>query len=218
VFTHIDFLALTKYTAGSQLPVWPKPGKEPLVDVDRAVLVAVHHQAAVLILAAIHPFPQGHVLLALADVTCLRRIVLIYYREFFPKAQTLVGQHLHKAIEPPIIICHAVAYLPLAPFFGGLVPLILDDHLPLGEIADHHSPFSQSVCDEMGGFMQTVLLLTPLLLCYPLIHLGEMDVAAGLLLALVPFRADFIQLFVVPAVALKSTDVVEAPLVVDACG
>src|SRR5215472_15360887 len=31
---------------------------EPLVEVDRAVLVTVHHQAAVLIFTAIRPFPQ----------------------------------------------------------------------------------------------------------------------------------------------------------------
>ena len=63
--------------------------------------------------------------------------------QFFPKAQTLVGKHLHKAVETPIIIHHAVAYLPLAPFLGGLTLLLLDDHLPLGKIANDHSPFSQ---------------------------------------------------------------------------
>ena len=45
-----------------------------------------------------------------------------------------------------------------------------------------------------------------------------MDVAAGFLLALVPFRADFIELFVVPAVAFEPADVVEASLIVDSCG
>ncbi|MDQ2717004.1 MAG: hypothetical protein M3Z08_19035, partial [Chloroflexota bacterium] len=30
-----------------RLRVWPQPGKEPLVDVDRAILVAVHHQTTV---------------------------------------------------------------------------------------------------------------------------------------------------------------------------
>ncbi len=49
--------------------VWRKPRNEPLVDVERAVLVAVHHQTAVLILAAIHPFPQRHVLHVLARMT-----------------------------------------------------------------------------------------------------------------------------------------------------
>jgi len=35
-FKHIDSLALTKYTAGSQLPVWRRLRNEPLVHVDRA--------------------------------------------------------------------------------------------------------------------------------------------------------------------------------------
>jgi hypothetical protein len=38
--------------------------------------------------------------------------------------------------------------------------LLLDDHLLLGKIADDHSPFSQSECDEMRGFVQTVALYT----------------------------------------------------------
>ena len=136
--------------------MWPRPGNEPLVDVDRAVLITVHHQATVLILAPIRPFPQGHILLVFARMTHLRRIALIYYREFFPKTQTLVGKHLHKAIEPPSIIHHAIADTPLVPLLPGLLLLLFDDHLLLGKIANHHSSFSQSVCDEMGGFMQTV--------------------------------------------------------------
>ncbi len=164
MFTHIDSLAHTKYTAGSRLPVWRRPRNEPLVDVDRAVLVAIHHQAAVLILTAIRPLPQWHVLLVLTGMAHPGCIAFAYYIEFFPVMQTLVFEHLHKAVEPPIIIHQAVAYLSLAPFFGGLVLLLLDDHLLLGKIADHHSPFSQSVCDEMGGFVQTVALLTTLAL------------------------------------------------------
>src|SRR6266702_7653328 len=93
--------------------------------------------------------------------------------------QTLVGKHLHKAVEPPIIIYHTVTDAPLVPLFGGLLSFFLNDHLPLGKIADYHSPFSQLVCDEMRSFMQTV------------------------------------SLFVVPAVALEPTNVVEASLVVD---
>jgi hypothetical protein len=153
-------LALTKYTAGSHLPVWPKPGNEPLVDVDRAILVTVHHQAAVLVLAAIRPFPQRHVLLVLARMTHPGGIALINYREFFPRAQTLVGEHLHKAVESPVIVDHAVTDTPPVSFFAGLVFLLLDDHLLLGKIADDHSPFSQSECDEMRGFVQTVALYT----------------------------------------------------------
>src|SRR5438874_10664 len=109
--------------------VWRKPRNEPLVDVERAVLVAIHHQATVLILAAIRSFPQRHVLLLFAGVTRPGGIALINYREFFPKTQTLVFEHLHKAVESPVIIDHAVADLPLALLFGGLVLLLLDDHL-----------------------------------------------------------------------------------------
>src|SRR6266702_3303546 len=54
-------------------------------------------------------------------MTQLRRIALIDDREFFPKAQTLVDKHLHKAVEPPIIIYHPVADAPLVPLLGGLV-------------------------------------------------------------------------------------------------
>ncbi len=129
--------------------MWRGPRKEPLVDVDRAVLVAIHHQAAVLILAAIRPFPERHVLHVFARAAHPGGIALAYYIQFFPKAQTLVGQHLHKAIETPIIIDHAVAHTPLVPLLAGLVLLLLDDHLPKGAIADHHSPFSQCAGDEM---------------------------------------------------------------------
>src|SRR5579859_491660 len=97
-------------------------------------------------------------------MACLRGVTFTYYKEFFPNMQTLVGEHLHKAVETPIIIHQAIAYLPLALFFGGLLLPFLDGHLLLGKIANHHSPFSQSVRDEMGGFMQTVLLFTLLLL------------------------------------------------------
>ncbi len=111
-------------------------------------------------------------------------IAFINDMEFFPKAQTLVDKHLHKAIETPIIIHHAVADLPLLALLGGLILALLDDHLPLGKIADHHSPFSQSVCDEMGGFMQTVVLFAPFVLSNPLVDLGEMNVAARFFLHL----------------------------------
>ena len=70
-------------------------------------------------------------------------IALINYIQFFPKALTLVFQHLHKAVKPPIIIHYTVADLPLALLFAGLALFLLDDHLPLGKIANDHSPFSQ---------------------------------------------------------------------------
>jgi hypothetical protein len=193
---------LSDSTPHSLESVWPRPGKEPLVDVDRAVFVAIHHQAAVLILTAIGSLPQWHHLLVFAQMTHPGRIAFVYYIEFFPKAQTLVLEHLHKAVETPIIIYHAVSSLPLALFLVGLMFLFLDDHLPLGKIANDHSPFSQCASDEMGGFMQTVSLLAPLLLCHPLVDTREMEIAAGLLLAFVPFRANLVKLLVVPAIAL----------------
>ena len=63
---------------------------EPLVEVGRAVLICT----------AIRPFPQRHVLRAFAPMT----IAFVDDMQFFPKAQTLICKHLHKAVEPPVII------------------------------------------------------------------------------------------------------------------
>src|SRR5579859_2501266 len=104
------------------LCVWPRPGEEPLGDVDRAVLVRVHHQAAVL--TAIRAYPERHVFFVLTDMTCFGGSAFADNIQFFPKAQTLVLQHLHKAVETPIIVHQTVAYLSLAPFFGGLALLL----------------------------------------------------------------------------------------------
>ncbi len=140
-------------------------------------------------------------------------MTFVYYKQFFPKTQTLVGKHLHKAVETPIIVHHAVAYLPFPPLFAGLMLLFLNDHLPLGKIANDHSPFSQCASDEVRGFMQTVSLFAALLLRNPFIDLGEMDVSTGFLLALVALGANLVELLVVGAVALEAADVVETSLV-----
>src|SRR5256884_9300086 len=116
--------------------------------------------------------------------------------------QTLVGKHLHKAVEPPIIIYHTVTDAPLVPLFGGLLSFFLNDHLPLGKIADYHSPFSQLVCDEMRSFMQPVSLFVRLAFGDPLVHLGEMDVPACFLLAAVTLGRTLVKLFVVLSVAI----------------
>src|SRR5713226_2572922 len=100
------------------------PRKEPLSDVDRAVFVTVHHQATVLVETAIRPLPEWHVLLVLARMTHPGGIALAYYREFFPKAQTLVGKYLHKAIETPVIVHHAVANASPGALFG-VTPVII---------------------------------------------------------------------------------------------
>ena len=94
--------------------------------------------------------------------------------------------------------------------------LFLDDHLPLGKIANDNSSFSQFASDKARGFMQIVPVCVARAFGHTLVPIREKDVAARLLLAPVPFRADFVQLFVVPAIALEAADVVEASLVVDA--
>ena len=65
-----------------QLRVWPSPGNEPLVDVDRTIVITVHHQATVL--TVIRSLPQWHVLLLLAHMTRLGGIAFTYNMQFFP--------------------------------------------------------------------------------------------------------------------------------------
>ena len=55
--------------------VWPRPGKEPLVNIDRAVFIAVHDEST--ILTTIRPFPEWHELHAPTPATGLGRVVLI---------------------------------------------------------------------------------------------------------------------------------------------
>jgi hypothetical protein len=62
--------------------------------------------------------------------------------QFFPGVLTLVFQHPHKAIQPPVVEDGAVQRVPLLLVGFG-------DHLPLGKIANHHSAFNQPVGDEM---------------------------------------------------------------------
>src|SRR5712692_9578139 len=139
--------------------------------------------------------------------------------QFFPKAHTLVLKHLHKAVETPIIVHHAITHAPLVALFGGLfLMVLLHDHLPLGEIANDNSSFSQFASDEMRSFMQTVAVFVAFAFRHPLVHLGEMDVPTGLLLTAVSFGAKLVQLLVVPTVALEPADVVKAALVSDAHG
>ncbi len=57
--------------------MWPKPGKKPLEDVDRAILITVHHQATCFIGTAIGPFPQRHVLLVSTATTHLACVPFI---------------------------------------------------------------------------------------------------------------------------------------------
>ncbi len=194
-----------------QLRVWPSPGNEPLVDVNRTVVVTVHHQAAVL--TAIRSLPQWHGLLLLTAMTLLGGIAFTYKIQFFPKQQTLVGKHLHKAVESLIIIHHAVPNVSFSPLFGGLALVFVHDHLLLRKITDDHSSFSQCARDEMRRFVQTVSLFVALLLGNAFVDLREMDVAARFLFALIALRADFIQLLVVPPITFEAANVVEPALV-----
>jgi hypothetical protein len=91
-------------------------------------------------------------LFALAGMAHFSRIAFTYDMQFFPNVQTLVFQHLHKAIETPIVVDHAVTDLPLASFFGSLTLMPFDDHLPLGKIADHH----MSNVNYLGPPMATI--------------------------------------------------------------
>ncbi len=97
-------------------------------------------------------------------MTHLRCIAFVYDMQFFPKAHTLVLKHVDKAVETPIIVHHAVTHAPLVPFFGGLVLVVLHDHLPLGKIANDNSSFSQFASDEMRCFVQTVAVFVAFLL------------------------------------------------------
>src|SRR5690242_20345145 len=130
--THVLIAALLMQHTALRGVCGPQPGKEPLVDVDRAVVVAIHHQATVL--TAIRALPQRHVLLVLADMARFGGMAFADDKEFFPNMQTLIGKYLHKAIETPIIIYQTVTNLSFSPFFAGLMFLFLDDHLPLGKI------------------------------------------------------------------------------------
>jgi hypothetical protein len=110
--------------------VWRKPRKEPLVDVDGAVFVAIHHQPTVR--TPIRPLTKRHVLLAFAGVAHFGGTGFINHVQVFPKAYELVREHLYKAIEPPIVVHQAIPDLSLAPLFGGfLITICLWERSPM---------------------------------------------------------------------------------------
>jgi hypothetical protein len=151
-------------------------------------------------------------------MTHLGSIAFTYYMQFFPNTQALVFEHLHKTVETPIIVDHPIANLPFPLLFRGLLFLLVHDHLPLGKITDDHSSFSQSVRDKRGGFVQTVVLFAAFAFGDALVHVREINVTSRLLLTSISLRADFVQLFVVPAIALEPANVVEAALITVAGG
>src|SRR5262245_23425661 len=91
----------------------------------------------------------------IVPATLLGRAPLSNSLQFLPSMPTLVGKHLHKSIDAPV-----VEYRPVT--IAMLLLVSLGDHLPLGEIADHHGAFNQSVGDEMRGFVQAVTLFVAL--------------------------------------------------------
>jgi hypothetical protein len=143
--------------------VWPKPGKEPLSDVDRAVLIAVHHQPTVP--TTIRALVKWHVLLLPTVAAGLARIAFIKEFQHFPSEVTFVLEHLHEGIQAPIVVDAAIELL-------ASLRMLFRDHLSLGKISDHHSALNQSVSDEMTCFVQTVTALVALLLRDALIDLG----------------------------------------------
>src|SRR5690348_3118822 len=206
---HVLIAALPRSTPHGLVRVWPEPGKEPLEDVDRTVHVAIQDQPTVRVPTAVRPLPQGHVLPSMTPAALLGRVPLSNRLQVLPSVPTLVGEHQHKAIQAPVIEDRPIA-------IAVLLLVGLGNHLPLGEIANHHGAFNQSVGDEMRGFVQTVTLFVALALRDALINLREVEVAAGFLLAAVPLRTNRVELAVVPVVALEATDRVDAPLLVHA--
>ena len=126
----------------------------------RAVLVTIHHQATVQ--ALIRSLVEWHLLHLFTTMTHFGRITFINNLQFFPIQQTLVCKHLYKSVETPVVVDQAITYLTLSLLLRGLALLFLPDHLLLGKISDDNSPFNQFASDEMGRFVQTILLLVAL--------------------------------------------------------
>jgi len=59
-------------------------------------------------------YPQRCIFLAITVTTRPGGIAFTYYKQVFPNALAVVFKQMHKALEPPVIIHHAVAHLRLA--------------------------------------------------------------------------------------------------------
>ena len=94
--------------------------------------------------------------------------------------------------------------------------MFFGDHLPLGKITHDHGSLNQCVSNEMGCFMQTVLLLVAFLLRDALIDFAEVDISARLLLTPGTLRPEFIQLLVVPLMTFEATNGIDTALLIDA--
>ncbi len=84
----MNFLVAQAHRTSASWRVWRKPRNEPFIDVDRAILVAVHDQSTVR--TAIGALPQRHRLEPFAAVAHLARVVFIDHVQVFPKAFTFV--------------------------------------------------------------------------------------------------------------------------------
>src|SRR5581483_7341790 len=108
-----------QHTALSEESVWRKPRNEPLVDIDGTIVITIQHQSTVR--TAIRAFPQRHGLLISTVATGLAGITFADAIQCFPSTQTLIRKHLHKAVEAPIVIDHAVTDLAFALLLGCLL-------------------------------------------------------------------------------------------------
>ena len=175
--------SLLQYIARPERRVWPAPGKDPRENVDRAIVVTVHHESTVR--TAIRTFPERHGLQITAAATGFRRVAFILYNQFFPVQLAFVGEHLGERVQAPIVKHSSIE--------GFLALLVLPhDHLPLTQITDHDSSLNQFVSDEMRGFVQAITLLVALLLSNALVDLAQMEISTRLFLAFVAFGTDFV--------------------------
>src|SRR5215472_14984643 len=76
--------------------VWPKPGKEPLSDVDCAVRITIQHEPT--IPTAIRALLERHGLFVPTAATGLARRAFIDDFQCLPSQETLVSEHLHETI------------------------------------------------------------------------------------------------------------------------
>ena len=177
------------------------------MNIDRAVFITIHHQSTVP--TAIGPLVQRHRLLIATAMTLLGRIAFTNTIQCFPVQQTLVGKHLHKARETPIIVNQTVSDLPLASFLRSFLLVCFENHLLLGKIANDHSAFSQSVGDKMRCFVQTVALFAAFAFGYALVDLGEIHVSPRFLFTAIALGSKLIQLLVVPTIPFEPTNVIK---------
>jgi hypothetical protein len=146
----------------------------------------------------------------LASTAHLGGVAFIYELKIFPVVHTFVCEHLDKGIETPIVKnCPIEILLALN--------MLLHNHLPLGKITHNDGSLNHSLCDKMGSLMKTIPLLTLLLARDAFVHLAQVLVASRLLLTFVSFRADLVELAVIPLSSLEATHAIDPPLFIDPC-